>query len=266
MQVVLCTLAATLFIQLGYFLWKLSANRQSGHGDVTAKFSLMALLHDWRWVLGLLSTIVGWLLFVQATAWGEISLVQPLMSVGDLLLVLMAVVFLHERLRPLEMAGLALTAVGAALLSWGARVKNSPDYDSLTLWALMGLIVAIGATVALLARRSTRQELPLALIVGLAFGSGASLTAALTAKSPTLTWSILLDPLLLGVVAANVIGLMALQIAFQRGRASVIVPVQLALANLVSVVAGVAVFNEIVDLQRALGITIILAGTALLKV
>lgn len=265
MKVVLCTLAATLFIQLGYFLWKLSADRQPRVGDVAVRVNLLAMLQDWRWVLGFICTSAGWVLFVQATAWGDISLVQPLMSVGDLLFVLMVVVFLHERLNRREIAGLALTAFGAALLSWGASVKNPLDYNSHKLWALMGLIIIIAVMVAMLSRRSNRQELPLALVVGLAFGSGASLTAALTARSATLAWLVLLDPLLIAVVAANVAGLATLQIAFQRGRASVVVPVQLAIANLVSVTAGVAVFNEVIDLQRALGITIIVGGTALLK-
>ena len=76
----------------------------------------------------------------------------------------------------------------------------------------------------------------------------------------------LFDPYLPTVVLANVVGLVLLQAAFQRGRAAVIVPLQLAMANAVTVVAGVAVFFEQVTSVRALGIALILGGTALLHI
>ncbi len=81
-----------------------------------------------------------------------------------------------------------------------------------------------------------------------------------------MTWAILIDPLLIAVVAANVAGLILLQAAFQRGRAAVIVPLQLAMANVITVLAGVAVFAENVTGLRAAGIALIIGGTALLHI
>ncbi len=49
-------------------------------------------------MLGFFLTVVGWLFFVKATDLGEVSIVQPLMSVGDIFVVLLAITFLHERL------------------------------------------------------------------------------------------------------------------------------------------------------------------------
>jgi uncharacterized membrane protein len=66
-------------------------------------------------------------------------------------------------------------------------------------------------------------------------------------------------------VAANVAGLVLLQAAFQRGRAAVIVPLQLALANALTVVAGVLVFAEHVTPLRGAGIALIVVGTGLLQ-
>ncbi len=265
MLVVLTTLAATLFIQSGYFLWKLSADRQPKIGKVAFRHMMASLLTDWRWVLGLLATIVGWILFVQATALGEISLVQPLMSAGDLLLVLMAVVFLKERLSKKEWLGLALTVIGAAALSWNAETRIAQTSGGLRLAMLMTLLF-IAACGLLLARRFfVKTEITLAVVVGLAFGAGAVLTEALTAQSPVITSDILLNPLLIGVIGANAAGLVALQAAFQRGRASVVIPVQLAIANAITVLAGALVFFEDIGLMRGAGISLTIAGTAFLK-
>lgn len=269
MNVVLTTLAATFFIQMGYFLWKLSAEGQPKIGRAGAGEVARALLTDWRWVLGFFCTTVGWVLFVQATALGDISLVQPLMSAGDVLLVVMAVVFLHERLGRLEWAGVAATVAGAAALAWEAESTRLDGYDGWRLLLLMALAAAGGAALLLAGRRRGRSEVALALVVGLCFGAGSVLTKALTAGASAsgesaLALSTLLNPLLLAVVAANVAGLVLLQAAFQRGRAAVIVPLQLAVANAVTVLTGVLVFAEHITALRALGIALIVAGTAVL--
>ena len=270
MTVVLVTLAATLLIQLGYFLWKLSSEGQPKIGDAPTRVVALALLTDWRWVLGFLATSVGWVLFVQATALGDISLVQPLMSAGDLLLVILAVVFLKERMVRMEWAGVLLTVLGAVALALEAEDIHVASFNGIRLAVLLGVTVLAAGILLLVNRRSSRAEVLLALVVGLCFGAGSILTKALTAESTgpgqsVMSWAILLNPLLLAVVLANVAGLVLLQAAFQRGRASVIVPLQLAMANAITVLAGVLVFAEHITPLRAAGIVLIVVGTTLLQ-
>lgn len=270
MSVVLTTLAATLLIQLGYFLWKLSADGQPKIGGAPALVVVRALLTDWRWVLGFVATSAGWVLFVQATALGDISLVQPLMSAGDLLLVILAVVFLKERMANVEWAGVLLTVMGAVALTLEAENIQVAGFDGVRLAVLLGAIVLAGGALLMANRRLGRSEVLLALVVGLCFGAGAILTKALTAESAgpgqsVFSWAILFNPLLVAVVLANVAGLVLLQAAFQRGRASVIVPLQLAMANAVTVLAGMVVFVEHITPLRATGIVLIVVGTTLLQ-
>jgi len=265
MSVVLVTLAATLCMQVGYFLWKLSANRLALAPGTPARQVAHATFTDPRWLIGTVATTAGWVLFVQATALGEISLVQPLMSVGDLALVLLAVAFLGERLRPTEWAGVLLLVVGAAALSLGARTGDAQPTDVMALWTLLaGAALAAGLLIAV-ARRGQFAEAALAAAVGIAFGSGAILTEALTAGQASINVGLLAEPLLAGVVAANVGGLVLLHTAFRHGRAAVVVPLQLAVASLVSVVGGVLVFNEQVSVGRAAAVLVIVLASALLN-
>jgi len=270
MLVVLTTLAATLLIQLGYFMWKISAEGQPQIGSAPARVVAKALVTDWRWMLGFASTSVGWVLFVQATALGDISLVQPLMSAGDLLLVVLAVVFLKERMARVEWAGVLLTVLGAVALAMEAEGSQVVAFDGMRLAVLLGVTLLLGAALLLANRRSRQPEVLLALVVGLCFGAGSILTKALTVASAgpgqsVMTWAVLLNPLLLAVVLANVAGLVLLQAAFQRGRAAVVVPLQLAMANAVTVLAGVVVFAEHITLLRGAGIVLIVVGTTLLQ-
>lgn len=269
MNVVLITLTATLLIQLGYFLWKLSADGQPKIGDAPMLTVARALVTDWRWMLGFFATSAGWVLFVQATALGDISLVQPLMSAGDLLLVMLAVIFLKERLGRLEWVGVLMTVAGAVALAWNVEASQVTGFNGRHLFALLGCSVAIGVMLLLANRKSSRPEVLLALVVGLCFGAGSVLTKAMTVAysgpgATVMTWAILVDPLLVAVVSANVLGLVLLQAAFQRGRAAVIVPLQLAMANAITVLAGVVIFAEHITPLRGLGIVLIVAGTALL--
>ena len=269
MVVVLVTLTATVLIQLGYFLWKLSADGQPKIGGAPAWQVLCALATDWRWMLGFVMTSLGWVLFVQATAMGDISLVQPLMSAGDLLLVILAVVFLKERLLLVEWGGVLMTVLGAVALAWNAEASYVTSFNSMHLQILLGCATIIGLTLLLTNRWALRPEVSLALVVGLCFGSGAVLTKAMTVAysgpgQTIMTWAVLIDPLLLAVVLANVFGLILLQAAFQRGRAAVIVPLQLAMANAITVLAGGIIFNEQITPLRTFGIVLILGGTALL--
>jgi uncharacterized membrane protein len=270
MLVVLTTLAATLLIQLGYFMWKVSAEGQPKIGSAPAMQVAQALLTDWRWTLGFIATSVGWVLFVQATALGDISLVQPLMSAGDLFLVILAVVFLKERMTGTEWAGVLLTVLGAVALALEAEATQGVAFSGVRLSLLLGVSVFLTGTLLLANRHSRQPEVLLALVVGLCFGMGSILTKALTVESSgpeqsIFSWAVVFNPLLLAVVLANVLGLVLLQAAFQRGRAAVVVPLQLAMANGVTVLAGVVVFAEYITLLRGTGIVLIVMGTALLQ-
>ncbi len=271
MSVVLVTLASTLLIQVGYFLWKVSADGQPKIGAASTMEVVKSLATDWRWVLGFVATSLGWILFVQATALGDISLVQPLMSAGDLMLVIMAVVFLRERLGLAEWVGVLMTVFGAVALAWEPETSGLADFSRSGLMLLLAVAAVAGAVLLLVNRKAQRPEVLLAMVVGLCFGSGAVLTKAMTAEfsgsgNNLISWIVLIDPYLPGVILANVLGLVMLQAAFQRGRASVIVPLQLALANVITVIAGLAIFGEQITVLRGFGILLILGGTACLHV
>jgi uncharacterized membrane protein len=269
MLVVLITLAATLATQLGYFLWKVAADSLPRLGEVSLGTAIRGLLTNWKWVLGFLCTVAGWLFFIKATDLGEISIVQPLMSVGDLFLVLLAVVFLHERLTRSEWIGLALTVAGALALSLEARVSAPVSINWMRLAVLLILVIGAGAALLFFGLRSRRPEVPLAIAVGFGFGLGSVLTELMTAYITLHGGSLestafVLNPVLPFMMAANVAGLFLMQMAFQRGRAAVIVPVQLSVINGIVVLTGVLVFSEPLSLYRLFAIGLIVAGTAAL--
>ena len=127
------------------------------------------------------------------------------------------------------------------------------------------LFLFIGAAVAgyfgFLAKGEDGQKL---------FGIGGVLTKLMTAyleqhgqKLESLYF--VLNPIFPVMVAANVFGLFLLQMAFQNGRAAVIIPVQLAVVNGMSVLAGMVLFSELISSFRIGCILLIIFGTAVLQ-
>ena len=88
-----------------------------------------------------------WLgLFVYATSLDDICLVQPLMSAGDLLLVIMAVALLKVCLGAIEWTEVLLTLLRPVALGWEAVDTHISKFGAVRLsWLLVLLVVAGGA-------------------------------------------------------------------------------------------------------------------------
>lgn len=255
MTAVVLALLATALMQCGYLGWKVVADRR-----VTAGPAAAPLLATGLWWWGALAVMAGWVLFVAATVNGDISVVQPVMSVGDLLLVLAAVVWLRERLQPVEWAGVALAIAGVFILSGQAHAARTM-VDGGGLAAVCALAVAGGIALEIAGRG--RDALLTAVQVGAGFGLGALLTKSCAATVQAGEGALVLAGLqAAGVLAANGVGLWRLQSAFQHGRAAVVVPLVLAVANLVAVLGGALALGEDVNAVRALAVAVIVAGTA----
>jgi multidrug transporter EmrE-like cation transporter len=141
-------------------------------------------------------------------------------------------------------------------------------------WFHVGIFICIAATalasLIVLARRKKQLEVVLALAVGVTFGVSMVLIKlmtsylALNGKDVELL-NCLLNPITPFIIANNILGLVILQIAFQNGRAAVIVPIQVSVISAIAVLAGIFLFSETVSIYRLLCISFIITGTALLQ-
>lgn len=271
MDAILTTLAATAFMQVGAFLWKISANVQAKRPKVTSVVeNVKRTLFDWRFLLGYALSTGGWVLFIQATALGDISVVQPLMSAGEFLLVLLAVVFLHERLSRKEWGGIFLVILGTVLLSLGKIETEGLIFHGFRLFIFIALLVLSAGFLVTVGKRLKKTETWFGIAIGFFLGSGAVLTKAMTIHRASIEEQVfglttLIDPLFWALVAANICGLVLLQIAFRKGRASVIVPFQDGVTNAVAVMGGLLIYGEQITWSRLLGVGVIIVGIAFLK-
>lgn len=224
--------------------WKLPQAR--GADTVRA---IVAWIRDPIWTAGLIVQGLGYALFIVALAGAPISMVSVMMQGGIGLFVLFAVVFLHERARPNEWAGIAITILGMVVL--GLSVSGDEvqaPAASLTMVMTSAVLLAIGFIPTRL-RRFRHNGVGAAILSGVIFGLATIYTKAMAdtfVADAHLSWSVRIaaNPYVYGVIATNIVGMVALQNSFSNSRGIIAMPLSSALSNIVPIASGMILFGE----------------------
>src|SRR5919198_683031 len=115
-------LAAACY-ETGYALQAIEA--RSSPGEQALRFSLFKTLAKRpRWVIAVGLTIAGWPLQLWALSLAPITVVQPTLALGLLLLLALGVKMLGEHVGPREIVGVASIIGAVAVVAWAA--PNEP--------------------------------------------------------------------------------------------------------------------------------------------
>ena len=268
-------LIATCCYQVGTIMQKLGAEHLPRIALTGGQRRVMrAFVRSPTWRRGLAVSIVGWVLFLKAIANAPVSIVQPVLGFGLCLLALFSVVFLRERLRPLEWLGVGLMVGGIVLLG----ISGVQEHDRATAVSFLGLvavsiaILAVMGAAVRIARGGRRIPLPVVLgfASGVLIGLGALYTKALFVSlgdgALVVGWAIFLPLTLL----ANLGGLWVTQAGFQHGRALIVVAINAVTNKVVTIIGGMASLGELLPADstlaaaRLIGFAAVLVGTAML--
>jgi drug/metabolite transporter (DMT)-like permease len=237
---------------------------------------LKTLFSNWLWVLGLALLLGGGMVFMTALGRAGITKVLPIICLTGAVAALIGVVFLKEKVAPVEWAGIGLILAGVVVVSQAAGGGESlmPGNGALLGFTAATAILTVGA---MLARRvGVTVEITMAVSAGLIFGLCNIMMKLMTQRvlehvggvfslGRFDVWVAGLTDYPVWIVIFGNIGASAFfQTAFANGRASVVSPVVTILSNVLPIVAAVTIFGETVRPAHGLGIAFVLAGTALL--
>ncbi|HET9120722.1 MAG TPA: DMT family transporter [Solirubrobacterales bacterium] len=237
-------LAAACCYETGYALQALEARRAPP--ERALRPSLVGhLLRRPVWVGGIALALLGWPLQIAALSQAPLTLVQPVLALGLLLLLALGVRVLGESVGPREVLAVVLIIGSVAVFAWAAP-RDTADVERST-----GLVVAlaslIGVTLApyaiSLVRRSAHPMLLLVASAGAADGL-AAFVAKIVAQDAS-------DGALVGVVlwaglvaAVVIIGLISESTALQRFAATRVAPTVLVMQIVIPVVLAPLVGGE----------------------
>jgi hypothetical protein len=251
--VLLCLLAAMMFA-ISTTLKHLSADATSDVANLSprklARFVQDTMSHR-LWIAGIGCDVAGVGLQVVALHLGALAIVQPLMVSGLLFALILRQHFDHRPFGRVRL-GWAVVLVGAlagflVLASVGSpgAADAGPDRLPAVIAGCIGVVLIIGCVeVGRRQRGAGRRGSLIGIAVGTLYAAGAALLKAVTDIAVRSPLDVLQSWQLYALIAVGLIGLLLNQIAFQAGRLSASLPAIATTDPLLSIVIGVAVYDE----------------------
>jgi drug/metabolite transporter (DMT)-like permease len=274
LAIFLAVLAAVGF-NVGTAFQKSAAVRLPKLSFPPERAALRAFLTNRPWMRAFLIMLTSEACFLVAAANAPISIVQPLLGTGLVVLAAFSVFYLNEKLSKGEWIGIFTLIAGLALLGASAESGEVRGLEAISWARLVGLSVALlGLVFAAKAIEQYRPgtfniELVLGAAGGVMIGIGALFTRVmmLEFKADHILFGLLLIPIAMG---SKLCGLFTQQGGFQRGRAMTITAILAVLNKVIAIFGGMFALGEVLpenavkqDLRVA-ALAALLAGTVLL--
>lgn len=236
-----------------------------------------AFVTNRAWVKATALSVVGGGVYAVAIAMAPVSIVQPILASGVVLLTYLAIKNLGERPRTSDYYAIGMTVLGVALIgvSLAEGIPKTVKHDPVELWVFAG-VVALVAVVMPLLMRHERQAAGLGIAVGLLFGL-AAVFGRLLLVDWTNQWGakgiavVMSSVFVIPWAATFIAGFIMMQAALQRGMAVVVVPLLSGLSQVVPILVGMIALNEpfphnaVLSALRVMGFSLILVGTVVLS-
>lgn len=118
------------------------------------------------WLIGAAAGLLAWPLQAVALSFGSVTLVQPALGFGLVVLLVLGVRVLHERVGGRELAGVLAIAAGVAVLGWSGPSETG-SFTTAGTW-VTGIALAFVAPAPYVLRRLGRAGgLPTSVVAGL---------------------------------------------------------------------------------------------------
>jgi drug/metabolite transporter (DMT)-like permease len=237
-------LAAACCYETGYALQAIEARRAPA--DRALRPSLMTyLVRRPLWVGATVLSLLGWPLQIVALANAPLTLVQPVLALGLVLLLVLGVKVLGEHVGPREIAAVVLIIAAVGVFAWAAPREPGEVERNAGLVVALGILAAV--TVAPYAISILRRgKYPMLLLVASAGAADgmAAFVAKIVAQDATegallavVAWAAL-------VAAVVIVGVISESTALQRFAATRVAPTVLVMQIVIPVVMAPLVGGE----------------------
>jgi drug/metabolite transporter (DMT)-like permease len=218
------------------------------------------LLNRPRWLAGTALGILGWPLQAAALVFAALTVVQPALAFGLILLLGIGARTLHERVGPRDVLAVTAIVAGVVALAVGAPGVSSHHATGWPLAVAMGALAAVALAPYTVRARRGIPGMAAALSAGAAFAwSGLStkfVVDALTAEAwlTAVAWT-------LATGLASGLALISEMTALQRRQVTHVAPVVFVVQVVVPVLAAPALARESWA-HAPLGVPVVLGGLA----
>lgn len=136
-----CAIGAAICFD-GAVAWQALEARQVPRDD---RRLLGRLVRRPRWVLATGLAALGWPLQLAALSLAPLTLVQPTLGAGLVVLLVLGAAMLGEEVGPAELGAAAAIVAGVAVLAWAAPGRETAGGHAVALAISLGVLVAVAA-------------------------------------------------------------------------------------------------------------------------
>jgi uncharacterized membrane protein len=242
-------LLASVMLAAGLAMMKSRAHALPAAQGIAILRAIALWICDLAWLSGLTLETAGYVLYFVALVEAPVSLVAVMMQGGIAVFVIIAIVFLHERMSSAEAAG--IVGIILAMVFLALSLQSTPSQGRLNSFSLavFSVLILLGTAILCSAHRLRFNRTAPAIASGVAFGLSSLYTKALagifvTHSGYTIAAQTAASPWLYLMIVSNIGGLVLLQNSFHWARGIIVMPLSSAISNLVPIVGGIMAFDE----------------------
>ncbi len=239
---IICAIGASALYNTSIALQAIEA-RDVGHEYALRASLIGRLVRNPRWLLATGIGLLGWPLEITALLLAPLTVVQPCLASGLVLLLWLGVTKLGERPGPREFGSVAAIVVGVAGIAWAAPARTTSNAGTVPI-AIALFLVTIPVVAPYVVRGRPNAAGTLA-VVAAGFGYAWTAIASKLLTDELSSGSLLVAAAWLGTAAASEgIALLSEMSALGRRPATRVAPVMFAVQVVVPVILAPLIFEE----------------------
>lgn len=223
-------------------LQKIGADKERNVKSLDAGL-LIRLAQNGPYLGGVLLDILGWVFTLYAVQYLPLFLVEAVIASSIVVTAVIDSIFLHQHLSKRGYGAIAVILGGLVILAQATAPDKAADISNLLRWLLVLLPVPIAAIGFFLARRKGQlANIGIMIVAGLAFGTTSVIGRIFEPSVPV--WHTIYSPLIFGLIASGVLGILLFSIALQRAAVTVTNAVMTASQTLIPAAIGILFLGD----------------------
>jgi drug/metabolite transporter (DMT)-like permease len=239
---IICAIGASVLYNTSIALQAVEA-REVGHEHALRASLIGRLVRNPRWLIATLIGLLGWPLEIAALLMAPLTVVQPCLASGLVLLLWLGVTRLKETPGPREFGAVAAIVVGVAAIAWAAPARTTSNAGAVPI--AIALVLVTIPVVAPYAVRGRPNAAGTLAVIAAGFGYAWTAIASKLLTDELSDGSLLVAVVWLATAAASEgIALLSEMSALGRRPATRVAPVMFAVQVIVPVILAPLIFEE----------------------
>ncbi len=277
---IIIMLISTTIMNMGAVIQKKAIDTLPKLDEQAVSDNVKGLVKNKLWVLGWSMTTGAIVLQSVALGQADMTVIQPLIAWGLVVLVLFSHYYLGEKIRKNEAIGIMVAISGVIIMGLKAGASNEfntleavyANYNKTNTYILFGCFIGFAILLWFISVKSNYKDAGVLFaicaatfsIIGLSLSKGLFTIVDIEGFGTTLSlweaWA-----LLAAWISQSTLAIIFQQMSLQRGKSIIVTPVFNLVSMVLPIITGAVIFGEVINMWKIISTLIIIIGAVLLS-